>query len=36
MYDKSEYHGNAVKERQMLYATIKRHMHNLSQYDFEL
>ena len=32
MYDKRKYDKNAVRKRQMLYAAIKRHMHNLSQY----
>ena len=32
MYDKREYDENAVRKRQILYATIKRHMHNFTQY----
>ena len=32
MYDKREYDQNAVRKRQMLYATIKRLIHNFSQY----
>ena len=32
MYDKPEYDENAVRKRQMVYATIKKHMHNFSQH----
>ena len=32
MYDKCEYDQNAVRKRQMLYAAIKRDIHNFSQY----
>ena len=33
MYDKREYDQNPVAERQMLYAAIKKHVHNFNQYN---
>ena len=36
MYDKYEYDKNAVRKSEMLYTTIKRDMHNFSQYHFAL
>ena len=33
MYDKCEYDENAVRKKQILYTSIRKHMQNFSQYD---